>query len=76
MEKTMSKQVRILIYTALDGNEYQPNDVVELANKTAKALCDGGYADMTVEAVKYCVSDLGAQVKAHVVGDDAEVDAK
>jgi hypothetical protein len=72
----MSKQVRILVVTNLDGNEYQPNDVVELANKTAKALCDAGFADMTPEALKYCLSDLGAQVKAHVVGDDAEIEQK
>ena len=72
----MAKQVRILVSTSLDGSEYQPNDIVECSNRTAKALCDIGAADATPEAVKYCIADLGTAVKTHVVGDDAEVDPK
>lgn len=68
----MSKTVRVLVTFFLDGQEYQPNNVLELDDKTAKSLEKDSSVDSTPEAVAYCVEQLGAKVIKHIAAD-AEV---
>ena len=70
----MSKTVRVLATLYLAGQEYQPNHVLELDDKTAKALEKEGSVDSAPEAVAYCTEQLGAKVIKHVAAD-AEVAA-
>ena len=71
----MSKQVRILTETRIDGATYQPNEVVEFSNKTAKSLCDAGASDMNIDAVNYCVNEMAAKVVVHSAAPgDAQAD--
>ena len=61
----MSKTCRVLVTLYLEGQTYEPNSVIELADKQAKALEKDGQVDTTREAVLYCTGDLGVAVTRH-----------
>lgn len=61
----MAKTCRVLVTLYLEGQTYEPNSVIELSDKQAKALEKEGSVDTTREAVLYCTNDLGAAVTRH-----------
>ena len=61
----MAKTCRVLVTLYLEGQTYEPNSVIELADKQAKALEKDGAVDTSREAVLYCTNDLGAAVTRH-----------
>lgn len=61
----MPKIVRVLSELPLDGKKYQPNALVKLDDKRAKALESAGAVDATAEAVAYCKDELGVEVVEH-----------
>lgn len=75
----MGTQARILVAVQLDGQIYQPNQVVDLPPAVAKALRAEGNVDTSKEAIAYCLDELGATVIVHqavaVVPVDVPVDA-
>lgn len=75
----MPKIVRVLFELPLDGKKYQPNQLVKLDDKRAKALEAAGAVDSTTEAVEYCKGE-GVVVIDHVAdtigADDASAAAK
>ena len=70
----MGTQARILVAVQLDGQIYQPNQVVDLPPAVAKALRTEGDIDTSKEAVAYCVDELGATVIVHQAAADVPVD--
>jgi hypothetical protein len=62
----MAKQARILTTVELDGQTYQPNQIVEFTDKTAKALHTDGQVDTDPAAVAYCTKELGIVVIKHI----------
>ena len=65
----MAKQARILSAVELDGQTYQPNQVVEFSDKTAKALNADGQVDTDPASVAYCINDLGAVAVKHATAE-------
>ena len=61
----MTKTCRVLVTLYLEGQTYEPNCLVELADKQAKALEKEGQIDSSREAVLYCTNDLGVTVSRH-----------
>ncbi|MDW5417739.1 hypothetical protein R6242_14305 [Iodobacter sp. CM08] len=49
------KKVKVVVLSdvPVDGKSYSAGSVVELPEKTAKSLVDGGFADDNAEAVAY-----------------------
>ena len=71
----MAKTCRVLVTLYLEGQTYEPNCVIELADKRAKALEKEGQIDSTREAVLYCTNDLGVAVTRHETAEALTVDA-
>jgi hypothetical protein len=72
----MPKEARIISEVNLDGQTYQPNQVVAFSDKTAKSLASGGLIDLDAEAVAYCTAQLGAKTVIHVAASgDADQSA-
>ena len=71
----MAKTCRVLVTLYLEGQTYEPNCVIELADKQAKALEKDGQIDSTREAVLYCTNDLGVIVTRHETAEALSVDA-
>ena len=61
-------KARILVAVSIEGNEYQPNDVVDLSASLIKAFADG--VDTDPAAVSYCVDELKAVVIKHSITDE------
>ena len=55
--------VRVLSYFSVDGEDYQPNDLVEFPAKVLATISPDVY-DVSREAVEYCV-DQGFACKRH-----------
>ena len=55
--------VRVLSYFSVDGEDYQPNDLVEFPAKVLATISPDVY-DVSREAVEYCV-DQGFTCKRH-----------
>lgn len=72
-------KVRILSVVHLDGEKYQPNQVVDLPAAIAKSFAEQGQVDTHKDAVAYCINELGAEVVVHpapkVVKDTAAIKA-
>jgi len=68
----MPKIVRVLSELHLEGKKYQPNAVIQLDDKRAKALEDAGSVDSDPEAVAYCKDKLGAVVVKHELVKSAD----
>jgi hypothetical protein len=61
----MAKKARILVALHLEGNLYQPDQVVEFDDKLAKVLEKDGHVDTNAAAVADSVERLGAKLLRH-----------
>lgn len=65
----MAKKARVLVGFHLEGNFYQPDQVVEFDDKLAKSLEKDGAIDSAVAAVTDSVERLGVKPVKHAMTD-------
>lgn len=66
----MAKKARVIAVLHMDGNTYQPNQVIEFDDKAAKELQLQGAIDTDPDAVAYCIKELSVQVIRHAPTED------
>lgn len=64
------KKARVLSKITVDGNEYQPNQIISGSATTIKNLEDSGLVDSNRAAVKHCLENEGAKVTEPAPGKE------